>query len=457
MKKTIKLLLLLLIPISIFAQIYNNNFYLEKIILEQKYNFSNTYLRNLSDYISDSLDNNHIFGIDVSTYHKNNAIDYYSTSNDNGHLLVSPYFHYKVNSKLKVDIRLNMENQKEELVDDNKTYWADNFAGYRGGFEIASIKYKSEHFSVTYGRDYFVPGLVLSENLLFSNHNYSYDQLLLQYYNKYLSVSTYYLKLNSFGSNMRHLNGHRLSINLFDRGYLAFNEIILYGGKNRQFNPMLMNPFINYYMYQKNTKNFESNSILSSELFLQYNKIFFMFEFLVDDYQVDREVISDLEPMEYGLNISIGMKNILKDLNWSMNYTKVSNRTFNAPEKDYEKYIYKNYPIGHFLGNNFWEVKSNIQYNYKNIMNEIDLYYREYGEEALYGKFNKDFMDSNVTMKEGYEENFPFGQIRNQLGITGKGYYKINNYFMLNLEMSYWIKEDFLEKFNFMVGLTFHF
>lgn len=451
-----KILLLLIFPISIFSQIHNNNFHLEKIVANQKYDFTDSYLRNLEDYISDSLENHYAFGVDISTAYQNSAIDYYSTYNDDKHLLVSPYFKYDVNSKLKVDVRLSIENQKEQLLDNNKTYWSDNFVGYQGGFNIAKISYKSNHFSAKFGRDYFVPGIVLSENLLFSNHNYTYDQMTLGYFNKFITISTYYLQLNSLGTDKRHLNGHRFTLNLFDKGYLALNEIILYGGENRQFNFMLMNPFINYYMYHRNVKNFESNSILSSELFLEHKDLFFMIEFVVDDYQIEHEVVSDLEPMEYGLNISTGIKNIANKINWSLNYTKVANRTFNAPDKDYEKYIYKNYPIGHFLGNNFWELKTNFQYNHKKIINEWDLYYREYGEEALYGEFNTDYMDSTVTMETGYSENFPFGHVDNQFGITQKLYYQVNEYFLLNLKTSYWFDEEYLSKFNFMIGVTFH-
>ena len=72
-----------------------------------------------------------------------------------------------------------------------------------------------------------------------------------------------------------------------------------------------------------------------------------------------------------------------------------------------EKYIYENLPMGHTLGNNFWEVKSTVSYRTMNkFIGEITGFYREYGEEALYSPFNEDF--KYFTIEEGYSEPFPY-------------------------------------------------
>ncbi|MHA1887515.1 MAG: hypothetical protein ACTSX0_05790 [Promethearchaeota archaeon] len=345
-------------------------------------------------------------------------------------------------------------------MDSNKTYWSDEFAGMRGGVEIAVLNYSYDNFSVKFGRDYFIPGFTLYENLLFSKYNYAYDQLKLAYRNKYLEISTYYLDLNDITYNgtlfQRHLNGHRLSFNLFDKGYLAVNEVILYGGEGRQMNFMLLNPFLPFYVYQKNVRNFESNSLISLEFFYQHKNLFFFSEFLLDDFQIDKEVPGDLEPNEFGYNLTVGIKEILPHLNWSFNHTKVSNRTYNAPIKDYEKYIYKNYPIGHFSGNNFWELKSTVGYYTDKLMGEMKFYYREFGNEALYGEFNKDYL--NYTVGQGYKEDFPFGEKRKQFGVETNHFYNLTKNIIFNFRFSYWFKKAFIkENFNYGINLVFHY
>ncbi|MBN1352521.1 hypothetical protein JXJ21_24190 [candidate division KSB1 bacterium] len=271
---------------------------------------------------------------------------------------------------------------------------------------------------IKFGRDYFMPGIRFNENLLFSNYSYTYDQIKLAFRNRIFELSSFYLSLNSLAIEdtvyKRHLNEHRLSINLFNSGYIAINEVIVYGGVNRAMKPALLNPLLFYYPYQKNTRYFRSNSLISMELFYQHRNLFGFLEFLVDDYQVDHSVSSDLEPNEYGYNLTIGIKQLLPGMNWSINHTKVSNRTYNVEVDVHEKYIYKNLPIGHYWGNNFWEISTKFSYANKKTFAELRFSYLEYGDEALYSAFNTDYL--YYAVEEGYEENFPFGTIHKQAG-----------------------------------------
>ena len=69
-----------------------------------------------------------------------------------------------------------------------------------------------------------MPGIYFYENLLFSRYNYPYDQIAIEFKNKYFTLSTYYLSPNTVSGDdtvfQRHINGHRLTINLGD-GYIA--------------------------------------------------------------------------------------------------------------------------------------------------------------------------------------------------------------------------------------------
>lgn len=415
---------------------------------------------NLFPYSTKSNSDSLYSGIDLYGSFKNNAINHYDNYKNKFHYIVSPYLHYMVNSQVSFKLRATIENIRKSYVDENKTYWSDEFSKHRGGIEIGTIEYTNEWFNLKFGRDYFVPGVHLYENLLFSRYNYSYDQLKIAFRSKYFELSTFYLNLNSYSENnilfQRHLNGHRLSFNI-KYGYIAINDIMLYGGQDRQIELALFNPLLLYYPYQKNKRHFESNSLMSLELYLKYKNYFFFGEFLIDDFQVDKKVPGDLEPAEYGINITIGKKDVFRDFNWKMNYTKVSNRTFNAPEKDYEKYIYKNYPIGHFLGNNFWEIKSTLDYNPKDKLNaKLTFYYYEHGEDALYSDFNKDYL--NYAIEEGYNENFPFGNINTQFGFYSTIYYNLSENIILRNNLSYWIKKGILNNnFNYSFGIAYRY
>ena len=441
------------------AQIVNN-FFIEKKLKQSFSQLSaidSSYLM-YPDFFDTEKSKELQYGMDFSASWQNSALSQYSNYNNQIHYLVSPFGHFKFNDQITFDVRGNIENKKDELVYQERTYWSDEFANHRGGFEIAKITFNTKNFFVKFGRDYFLQGLYLYENLLFSKYNYPYDQIVYGFKNEFFELSSYYLALNSLQDsdvlNLRHLNGHRLSINL-KIGYLAFNEVILYGGENRQINIMLFNPFMIYYAYQKNTKNFESNSLVSMELYLNYHNYFFFGEFLLDDFQIDKDVPGDLEPNEWGMNVTLGKNKIFKELNWKINYTMVANRTYNAPEKDYEKYIYKNYPIGHWLGNNFWELKSSFTFIPNNqIFVELNISHFEYGKESLYSPFNKNYL--NYTVEEGYSESFPFGNVDVLSGFEVSGYYHLFSNLLLKANMGYWFNNHLLEQdFSFGFGIAY--
>lgn len=438
------------------AQIPYNNIRLEYEILQQRQNLSHNYRTRMVDSLlaggGDSL------GTDIILGYRNDALDPYTVYRDGGHLLISPYYQAQLSSRIHIKLRLNIENNKDQLLDRKKSYWGDVFGGARGDVEIGTISYRGKYFNLKLGRDYQFIGLPFFENLVFSQYNYPYDQISFEVHNKFVTISSYYLRLNSIrgseGVSLRHFNGHRFTFNLFNRGYIALNDIILYGGNNRQINPVLFNPFLVNYVYQQNTRNFESNSLLSAEVFYRFGRWFVYGEFLLDDFQVDKEVPGDLEPNEFGYSLTLGQADVLPGVNWSVNHTLIANRTYNAPVKDYEKFIYKNYPIGHFLGNNFWLIQSRLSYGKENHwLAELTASYREFGEEALYGPFNTDYL--NYTVEEGYDEPFPFGAIQQQAGLQANLFYHLNPKVLINLRAAYWFKDDQLpEPFSYMANLA---
>ena len=447
---------------SLTAQITSNSF-LEKEVLSLSASLPDTntsyrfYLdKHLFDYLgTDSFG----IGIDLNAAYQSGAISYYSNYEDNLSYLVSPYLHYQFIPSLSFDVRVNVENLQDQYLYPQRPYYSDNFSNHRGGFEIAKVSFENKYITVKFGRDFFLPGYYFYERLLFSSLNYPYDQIYLSFHNRYFELSTFYLSLNPVpyegNTYQRHFNGHKLSFNL-KNGYIAFTDIMLYGGVNQPIDPLLFNPLMLLYPYRKNKKNMDGNNIMMMEMYYNYHAYYIFVEFLLDDFQVDKETPEDLEPPEWGLNVTVGKEQLFKDMNWKINYTHVANRTFNAPNYDYEKYIYKNYPIGHWLGNNFWEIKTSLTYKgIPGLLADLTISHAELGEEALYGPFNKDYLDH--TVEEGYEEDFPFGPIRLQTGASFKVYYNVIPNLLIKSALSYWLQNSHLKNdFAIMFGAAYH-
>ena len=64
---------------------------------------------------------------------------------------------------------------------------------------------------------------------------------------------------------------------------------------------------------------------MCNEFYLNYFDYFIFGEFVLDDFQADKKVPGDLEPAEYGINMTVGKNNIFNNYDWKLNFTKVSN------------------------------------------------------------------------------------------------------------------------------------
>jgi hypothetical protein len=365
------------------------------------------------------------------------------------------------------------QNAKSDIIDSRKSYLGESQIGHWGDFEIAKIQYETEHIYIKYGRDYFMPGMYFYESMLFSRYQYPYDQLHIAYRNKLLEVSSYYLRLNDMWNSgiryQRHLYGHRVSFNLFDNGYIALNEIIIYTGEQRPINIALFNPLLIYYLYQRNENIESTNSLLSMDFFYTFRKLFVHGEFILDDFMTERETYSDLEPTKYGLNLTFGVKDILPGLHWNINHTRIANRVYSTinPRINIERFIHENLPIGHYMGSNLWELKSTLSYIKSKYQGEIQFIYRLSGDDVLYNPYNIDHFQGHegndlIEPETVWDEPFPYVSDGSDpsifWGFKMNHYYQVLDYFGLNLQTSYWIEKGQLNgKFNIAGGIYFIF
>ncbi|MDZ7821477.1 MAG: hypothetical protein U5N26_06500 [Candidatus Marinimicrobia bacterium] len=472
------MIFLFVFPLLLLAQI-QNNFLLERNFLIQKYNWERMHTRKVSDIlIKEAFEDTSNFirpGVQADIFWQNASIEPSWNYNDKLNYTVVPVIYGRASKDLTFYVSFMAQNGKYDIIDSRKSYLGETQAGHRGDFEISKIQYETEHFYLKFGRDYFLPGMYFHESMLFSRYQYSYDQIHLAYWNKWLEVSSYYLRLNDMHSGgdryLRNLNGHRVSVNLFDHGYIALNEYILYQGVQRPMNLALFNPFLIYYLYQRNENIGGTNSMMSLDFFYHVGQFFLHGEFIMDDFMTEKHTYSDLEPNKFGFNTTVGIKNIVPDLHWNVNYTRIANRVYatgNSSGGGFIEYlVHENLPIGHHMGSNLWEIKSSVSYLQKKYQGELQFIYRQYGDDVVYSPYNTDHYqghESNDPLEPGAEWNeaFPYvsdgGEPSVFWGFKTDHYYQLMDYFGLNLKASYWIEKGLLSShFNIAGGVYFNF
>ena len=137
-------------------------------------------------------------------------------------------------------------------------------------------------------------------------------------------------------------------------------------------------------------------------------------------------------------------------------FLKISNRTFNAPLFNYEKFINKNFPISHILGNNFWTYSFNYGTKIKDFHLFFVINFLEKGEDALYSDFNTDYL--NYSIDQGYEEDFPFGKLNSYKSVSMEFMYNYKNILYFSNLLTYFDdSNNELPKLNYSISLTFDF
>ena len=131
----------------------------------------------------------------------------------------------------------------------------------------------------------------------------------------------------------------------------------------------------------------------------------------MDDYQIDRNVP---EPTTYGYTLGFKFEkpaNILQDI--YLEYSRVANRTYQTyGEFGQENYVHRNYPIGHYLGNDFESMLMLFffkSYNYFGLKNEpaLKISMINSGANDLYTPWDSPWNDENNLQDGVFYENFP--------------------------------------------------
>lgn len=328
------------------------------------------------------------------------------------------------------------------------TYIGKEYRNLYGYMEQGYLQYRQDWLSIKVGRDWLQSGPGRDAQLLFSANSRPFDMYHLKFGKSVLQFSFWGMQLDrqriiedrSYIAN-RYLNGHSLRLNLRNRIYIGISEVALYGGENRSWEMGFVNPLSFYYLYNLNQEVGGTNAnvlyTIDWDLYI-FPQMNIYGEFLIDDYQVDNEAPGDLEPAELGLLLGFQWANPagFSGSKLHLAYTQVRNRTYNVAAPPFGKYLHRNEEIGHYLGNNFWQLALDLDYWLKP---ELQLTgftrFTKQGEGSVAGVFNEDFL--NFMPEEGYDEPFPFGIVERDWQSGVRVFYKPHHLAYLRFDLTY--------------------
>jgi hypothetical protein len=305
---------------------------------------------------------------------------------------------------------------------DDPNYIGEKWRGFTGYMEQAYLRYSSDYFQLTLGRDFLKWGAGKTGRLLLSDNAQPMDFLSLGFRYKGLSFSSIAADLDQwllsdslaqrYGVPIanRFLSAHRLTINFKNKLYLGFTEALLYGGPNSSWELKYHNPLLYYHGELLNGGGYDGNGLLAVDFDWYPGKNWeFYGEILVDDFQLEKTSPGDLEPNEIGMIFGFQHSQVFGlDGSWlGLEYVRIANRTYNSGY-EWEKFVLFNRPIGYSLGNNFdrWHLTANY-FPKKGLRVGMVFDYIRKGEGSILDSWDTPWV--NYTVAEGYNEPFPYG------------------------------------------------
>jgi hypothetical protein len=331
--------------------------------------------------------------------------------------------HTRLRSKINLRISDKLEFYNGVVLD-NRLDEDPNYLGKRqGGFasftEQAYVTLALKNFNFKLGRDFVRFGAGKTGTLMISDQARPMDQFWASYTYKFFKFSFFVATLDPMmvpdtlsGSLVRanrFLSSHRIEFKLLNRFYFGITESIIYGGPGSNWELAFLNPFIFYHGVQLNGP-VTGNTFGALDFAIYPLKNFSLFgEFLIDDIQLEKSVPADLEPNELGLILGVQLTDPFKlsGTQFFAEYTRITNRTYNAFDP-WEKFLHRQQPLGHFLGNDFdrWDFNMS-QWLLPGFQVSVGFERIRRGEGRVQKEFDRPWL--NLTLEQGFSEPFPTG------------------------------------------------
>ncbi len=352
------------------------------------------------------------------------AITYGSANNSekNAYLALFPSMNYRMSNTILLELVYRLDSG----LNDDSLYTGKIWNGFAGYAQSANLKYQGKKLSIDVGRRKSRWGIAGDGNtLLLSKPARPLDGLFIDYkINRLISfhfINAYLSRIYSDASQEnsgsivnRYLSSHALRISPSIWLDLVFKESVIYGGPGRRLEFNYAIPFLWFHGEQLN-EDFDDNTFLGMEAVIRLrNKYAGYFELLVDDFQIEKNTLSDNEPNEVGYIAGINIFDFpVNASRLEIEYSRISNFTYNQI-RSYNRYTNYNMPIGHPLGPDHESFAVSYMYHIKkNITTELEFYIKRRGE----GRIN-DPWETPWINDPAYANKFPSGIVEKTHGGT---------------------------------------
>ncbi len=305
------------------------------------------------------------------------------------------------------------------LLDESKaldsSYTGKKWRGLAGGVESGFINYNTDIFDFTFGRFASFWGnknsLVLSARNSMDGFAYTWKWGRLRLSYRLARLDNIASPENSTLTENRYFAAHRLDIHFKKNLRVGLFETAVFGGVGRQIELGYLNPIIFYHSTQLN-EGTDDNTFLGFDFdFQPADRFSFYGQFMVDDLQIDNSSNGDREPAQYGIQFGTIWVNMLNRLDFSAEYSRVTNWTYNqAGQKN--RYLFHNEPIGGLFGNDYDYLQLSFVKHPKNkrvLRSSLNFSFVRQGE----GSVTADWAAPWLALNSGdYKEKFPTGVVQ---------------------------------------------
>ncbi len=347
--------------------------------------------------------------------------------------------------------------QLNQYLRDDPLYLGKEWRGFQVFTEQAYGRIQLGKWHLMLGRDFQKWGSGKDASLLISSASQPMDQISAQFTQGRFNFNSLFATLDFMpvpnaqklgyppGQKAnRYLVAHRLNVKLGSRFQFGISEAAIFGRPDAPIELRYLNPFLPLYGEVVNSAGSSANMLGAIDWrYFPVNNFEFYGEFLIDDIQVEKTGPGDLEPNEIGtiLGLSWAAPFSLNALTVGFEYTAVTNRTYNTVA-NWEKFIHRNKPIGHFLGNDFDRLKLNAHcWLSRSIQMYINYERRRTGEGGIYRPFDSPW--DNYTVEQGYSEPFPTGTVEKTQAIDINVNYRPHLGWFVGIEAGYQSIQNF--------------
>ncbi|MBT4398776.1 MAG: hypothetical protein HOD37_04780 [Bacteroidetes bacterium] len=301
----------------------------------------------------------------------------------------------------------------DQSLINSSEYMGYEWRGFTGYQDQLFIQFKSQYAKVLLGREYIKWGYGHTGNLFISDNSRPFDMIKVIINSSLFRLEYFTAQLDQMYGSERYLSATRISFIPRKNIFLGLGQSALYGGTDKSVDFTLSNP-LSFYSFSQDNDSKNMNGMLYADIMIRIIPGINVYgELLIDDFQVDSEEKSDLEPNEIAFILGVEGVQVIGFLDVWMEFAQVRNRTYNVPEgRPFEKFLHRGKPIAHHLGTDFQLLATKVETWFKpTLKGYVDISFSRKGEGTITGSFSEPWLDDTVNLISGYTEKIPFGII----------------------------------------------